>query len=41
MTEFVINARYADPVWAEAKATKEYAALWLERTEQLLQHYLT
>lgn len=36
LTEFVIDARYADPVWAREQATEENARRWIERTEQLL-----
>lgn len=38
LTEFVIDARYADPLWAKEQATKENATLWLERTKTLLSH---
>lgn len=38
LTEFVIDARYADPIWAKEQATKHNAELWLERTKILLSH---
>lgn len=38
LTEFVVDARYADPMWAKAQATAQNAQLWLDRTTMLLAH---
>jgi HEPN domain-containing protein len=40
LTEFVIDARYADPVWAIEQATQENADRWINRTETLLSSLL-
>lgn len=41
LTEFVIDARYADPVWAVEQATRENADRWIDRAERLLSDLLS
>lgn len=36
LSDFVIDARYADPPWAEETATEARSSVWLERTAQYL-----
>ena len=40
LTEFVVDARYADPVWAVEQATRENADRWIGRTEEVLSSLL-
>jgi HEPN domain-containing protein len=36
LTDFVVDARYSDPFWAEKQATSKNAAHWIAVTEHLL-----
>lgn len=36
LTDFVVAARYSDPVWAEQYADERHASSWVAKTESLL-----